>query len=339
MNENRTRMIFIMMLVFLGALVFAVVFMPGAKARTITVDDSGGKDYTEIQDAINASRVGDTIYVYNGTYENITISKSINLIGESNQNTIIKGSGIENSNSISILANYVNISNLKIDNFGCGIYLYNSSNNNIISNAIANCSQFGIFLCTGLNNTITSNAVANCDCGIGLISSLSSISSNIVTNCTSGIYLLFCSNNTIASNIIWNNERGVCLDAFFGAFCSNNSITLNNIYNNTEYGLQSKYGSDNTAYNNWWGDATGPYNATTNPNGSGDNITTNGVPFSPWAVTPFNISVAEINITWPHWPETQKQKKSGWFIPGFETVLLIASVSCILLFRKYRRIK
>jgi hypothetical protein len=47
--------------------------------------------------------------------------------------------------------------------------------------------------------------------------------------------------------------------------------------------------SSNTAYNNWWGDASGPYNAASNPTGTGDNIT-DGVPFSPWATVPFNIS-------------------------------------------------
>ena len=56
----------------------------------VYVDDDGGKDYTSIQNAINGANEGDTIYVYNGTYdENIVVNKTINLIGASNEKTII----------------------------------------------------------------------------------------------------------------------------------------------------------------------------------------------------------------------------------------------------------
>ena len=52
-----------------------------AGAVTITVDDSGGADYLTIQEAVNAANPGDTIYVYNGTYnEDIYIDKTITLI-------------------------------------------------------------------------------------------------------------------------------------------------------------------------------------------------------------------------------------------------------------------
>jgi pectin methylesterase-like acyl-CoA thioesterase len=35
---------------------------------TIYVDDSGGKDYVTIQDAISSASNGDIIYIFNGTY-------------------------------------------------------------------------------------------------------------------------------------------------------------------------------------------------------------------------------------------------------------------------------
>ena len=52
-----------------------------------------------IQDAVNDASNGDTIYVYNGSspyYEiTIMIEKSINLLGEDRNSTIIDGKGGE----------------------------------------------------------------------------------------------------------------------------------------------------------------------------------------------------------------------------------------------------
>ena len=45
-------------------------------SRTLTVDDSGGKQYKTIQAAVNAAKSGDTIYVYAGSYpETVTVNR------------------------------------------------------------------------------------------------------------------------------------------------------------------------------------------------------------------------------------------------------------------------
>jgi len=55
-------------------------------------DDNNNADYKTISEAANISGNGDTIYVYSGTYpENVFIDKSINLIGENKENTVISG--------------------------------------------------------------------------------------------------------------------------------------------------------------------------------------------------------------------------------------------------------
>jgi hypothetical protein len=48
-------------------------------------------------------------------------------------------------------------------------------------------------------------------------------------------------------------------------------------------GLINQSLATDVAENNWWGDATGPYNATSNPGGAGD-AASDGVDFYPWVV-------------------------------------------------------
>lgn len=220
--ERRALFILFAATLFL-VLGFLFISTQMAKARTITVGDSGGADYRKIQDAVYAASVGDTIYVYNGTYnQNIMVDRAVNLIGESNQNTIIKGSGYDKG--VSITASYVNISNLMIYNFYSGIEL-SASNNNIMGNTVMNCSD-GMYIYSGTNNNITSN----------------------------------------------------------------------NIYSNKQCGLYGFLGSgNNTAYDNWWGSASGPYNPVLNPSGNGNDII-GDIVFSPWSPSPFgNIKMNPSN--------------------------------------------
>ena len=64
------------------------------------------------------------------------------------------------------------------------------------------------------------------------------------------------------------------------------TISCNNIYDNY-WGLFviSTYTGTVTAEKNWWGNATGPYNASTNPFGQGDAVSDN-VDYDPWSFTP-----------------------------------------------------
>jgi hypothetical protein len=68
--------------------------IPFRSGNTLYVGGIGPGNYTSIQDAIDNASIGDTVFVYNGTYyEIITIDKSINLVGEDRYNTIIDGIG------------------------------------------------------------------------------------------------------------------------------------------------------------------------------------------------------------------------------------------------------
>jgi nitrous oxidase accessory protein len=77
--------------------------------------DNPPEDFISIQDAIDNALDGDTIYVYEGIYyENIIINKSINVIGEKRETTIIDGKGTDDT--VWIKTSQVNFSGFTVQN-------------------------------------------------------------------------------------------------------------------------------------------------------------------------------------------------------------------------------
>jgi len=146
--SNSAKINILLFLVSTLLIISLIVPIGQTQETTIYVDDSGGADYTSIQDAIDAANPGDTIYVYNGIYfENLIVNKSINLLGEDKKSTIIDGSN--SSDVVFISSNYVNITGFTIQNSGAGMY------------------DEGINIDSDFNR-ITGNLVTNCSCGISL---------------------------------------------------------------------------------------------------------------------------------------------------------------------------
>ena len=134
--------------------------------KTIYVDDDGGADFTKIQDAINASEDGDTVFVYSGTYyENLLINKSVELIGEYKETTIIDGQ--YKDTVVYITKDFVNIAGFTIQNSGVNVDLsglYINSNfsiikQNIIRSDMEHGNAYGIFLINASYNTIDNNII------------------------------------------------------------------------------------------------------------------------------------------------------------------------------------
>jgi len=128
-----------------------------------------------------------------------------------------------------ILANCtgMRIENLNISNTDVGVQLGFSSHN-IIKNNIANSnSRYGIYVDDSSNNNIYNNTVSNNCAGIDLgDSSSNNIYNNTALNNYDGIELWDSSDNNIYNNTAnSNNEYGIAL-----WFSSNNSIT-NNVMN------------------------------------------------------------------------------------------------------------
>lgn len=203
---------------------------------TIFVSKSGLGDFSTIQDGIDAADTGDIIYVFNGTYfENVVIDKSITLIGEDRNNTIIDGRVA--GNVIKVNADYVTIKNFTIQHSGrifpnSGINL--SSNNNLIENNFITDNFYGMTLYKVSENTIRGNTIQNDDhCGIYMsMSSKNTIVGNTIQfNNFNGIGLYDSSDeNTIQSNDLNNNDFcAVNIRISSGNMVSGNNITDNYI--------------------------------------------------------------------------------------------------------------
>jgi len=182
--------------------------------KTLYVGGTGPGNYSKIQDAINDASDGDTVFVYNDSspyYEyKIVISKSINLIGEDKNTTIIDGGGIGDS-VLKFYADWINISGFAIQN-STGSFLedagieihsnYSTISGNIIINNIN-----GIIIHSSNNNTFSDNTITNNEfCGIYLQnSSDNTITGNtFISNIRVGLYLSNSNRNTITNNSFFN---------------------------------------------------------------------------------------------------------------------------------------
>jgi len=236
-----------------------------------------------IQEAINNASSGDIIYVLSGTYqENIVINKSITLIGENRENTIIDGGGI--GNVISIQFSDVNISGFTIQNGdpsrGCGIYA-ERARNVVISNNNIKTNYVGIRMASSSWNSMRENTISGNYIGIQLIySGGNAIYRNVVSNNYYGIDFFYYSiNNVIYENILSGNNWGISCSWY----SDNNVFYHNNFIDNNHdvYTEETKNTWSVSGEGNYWDDYSGK---DLNKDGVGDfpyNITGENVDYYP----------------------------------------------------------
>ena len=130
---------------------------PTSFGDTLYVGGSGPGNYSTIQEAIDDSEDGDTVFVYDYSspyVENLIVDKSISLIGEDKHMTVIDGNENEEGEAdvIHIKADGVIVQGFTIQNGSlegghqknhhCGIEI--RSDNNIIKDNIITDNYFGI---------------------------------------------------------------------------------------------------------------------------------------------------------------------------------------------------
>ena len=221
---------------------------------TIIVNASGGGDYTCVQWAIDNASDGDTVMVEAGVYyEKIIVNKSISLVGQGIDKTIINSSNP--GTMILIKSDWVNLTGFSIEynkpsiSGSTGIFLYNVNNVTVKNNE-----------CYYYDDHSTPKPT-----GIGISGSNNNILSNIINgNHQNGIEVRD-SNNVVSGNSCLNNSNGIALYGSFNRIMENdckynsvgmrfldshgNEIYINNLSDNM-YGILSKDLERNTIRNN-----------------------------------------------------------------------------------------
>ncbi|UCF12868.1 MAG: PKD domain-containing protein [Thermoplasmatales archaeon] len=206
-----------------------------ALGNTIYVDDSGGADYTNIQDAIEAASSGDTVYVYSGTYnENVEINKDLTLTGENKDTTIIDGG-----------------------KNGHTLYAYGAPGGKIVTHisgfTIRNAGGLG-YDCIALsyenNSIINNNKIINSDESDGIqldhCNDVTISDNTISNNEGSGVSLTLSDNNIIHNNVIQSNQKGMYI--YYSS--NSNEIYENTITGNSQYGVHIVQSLNNRFYLN-----------------------------------------------------------------------------------------
>jgi nitrous oxidase accessory protein len=264
---NRGRRIFRALLVALIFATWAFVSVGSASAA-----DKHVYPGQSIQTAINSAGIGDTIYVYAGTYvENVNVTKQLALIGVgkpvidagaigsaitlSHDGIVLDGFTAINASSwpqagifVSSNNNIV-INNTASNNSAHGILLDYSSNNTLAGNTASNNYFTGIYLGSSDNNTLAGNT-ANSNYNFGILMASSdnnTLAGNTAnSNYNFGILMASSSDNTLAGNTANSNYNfGILM-----ASSSDNTLTGNTATSNTNFGIYLGSSSDNTLTGN-----------------------------------------------------------------------------------------
>ncbi len=234
----------------------------------IYVDDDGTADYTIIQDAIDNASNGDTIIVMPGVYyEFVDIDKSIKIIGQDKNTTILDGKKEteirNNSGFVNITENHVTFGNFTIRNANQSLYAlyarseYTTISDNIILNEGAEDSRphYGIRIVPEIStitifnlfdfekgyNNICRNLIKGNFTGGIVAGGIENIVRDNILNGSFSFYGIGIGDrknnveNNVVSNCLYGISTGVVQNKIKGNIITNNKIgiDLNGAYYST----------------------------------------------------------------------------------------------------------
>ena len=237
------------------------------------------QDYQTIQDGIDVANPNDIVFVTGQRtyYENIIISKSIELVGENRSTTVIDNSHQQHGSKLDgilILADNVLVHEFTIRStpYGAGVHVA-ADGCTIDNTTITNGLSDGIDV-IGSNNYISSNLIeTNLQCGIQLSgSNCTMIDNTIRNNDASGIVISGSGSNVTANDVRLNLGNGIWIQTGDQNVLQNNTIRQNTVGVRCDLGTK-----DNLIYENRFIGNTHVPQALDN----GDNRWDDGYPYVP----------------------------------------------------------
>jgi len=228
-------------------------------------------------------------YSSNITIEDVIINSppTIGIRIERSKDVIIQNVTITSLSDAAIYLRYaerIRISNSSImkvgEGYGYAIFSFFGEFIDIHRNTIIGQYDRCIYFTRTNHGDVTGNTIEETVNGIYLSNAENiAIRNNSITQNWEGLYISGGINLHITGNSITQNDLGIYLSP------GSSSVTIqnNDIYENSGYGLQvtSNVQGGINAINNWWGDGSGPYHESKNPEGKGNGVS-NYVNFDPW---------------------------------------------------------
>jgi Pectate lyase superfamily protein len=176
---------------------------------------------------------------------------------------------------------FTNIGRIGINAAGDNTRTVSITNNTYTGKGAGDYLDYGIVVNYGATATISGNTISNIY-GVAVSDGSTSAATMITTGFGAG------TNVTYTGNTIFDASYGVAVGGNIAN--GNPTVTLsgNSITNISDYAVES-YVTDGTNYpqivatENWWGNITGPLQATTNPTGLGVEVS-DRVSYRPWFV-------------------------------------------------------
>jgi parallel beta-helix repeat protein len=264
-------------------------------------------NFNTIQDAIANASEGDSIEVWNGTYnESAVVHKRLVIYSRDGADATIVQAANSSDNVFNITANYVNITGFTIKGATgyqkAGVSLYSSHNTITDNNASFN--YYGIALFNSSKNVISNNTANNNIVGLLFYptggGNFNTITNNNFDRNNDGINVLgFLGPNTSNDNTIINNSATFNAYAGMNIYDSrNNTVERNNFsYSQLSSGIQIWENSSNNTINKNVANSNGQFGIRLMGLSNNNTVTNNIASFNKHSGISLTDSTSRNNIT------------------------------------------